>query len=188
MTDEQKQLPARTQPEPAKAVANLSVTPYKQSQEGFCGPAALKVLLSYFGKTFSEEQLATFGYTTIEHGTEHEGLIQAAKEVGGFVFAKNNGMMEELEYFNKEEKLPVIVGWFDETGDHYGVVVNITDKNIILVDPDNTKQPERWIPREVFPNIWFDFTGDDNRSVNWGWYMVITFEKKKFKVKRGYYY
>ncbi|MDO8435517.1 MAG: cysteine peptidase family C39 domain-containing protein [bacterium] len=186
--DEQKQLTPETQPEPQKNMGDLIVTHYKQTGEGYCGPAALKTLLSYFGKTFSEEQLAAFGYTTREDGTEHEGLIQTAKEVGGYVFTKNKGTLEELEYFLKEEKLPVVVGWFDETGDHYCVVVNITDKNIILVDPDNTKQPERWIPREIFPNIWFDFTGPDNRSVDWGWYMVLTFEKKKFKVKGGYYY
>lgn len=166
----------------------ISVTHFKQMREGYCGPAALKTLLSYFGKYFNEEQLAVLGYTTRDDGTEHEGLVQAVKEVGGFVFTKNNGTMEELEYFIKEEKLPVIVGWFDEDGDHYCVVVNITDKNIILVDPDNTKQPERWLNREVFPRVWFDFVGPENKIVSWGWYMVVTFEKKKFKIKGGYYY
>lgn len=167
---------------------NLRVKHFKQTQAGYCGPAALKILLSYFGKTFSEEQLASLGYTTKDRGTEHEGMIQTTKEIGGFVFAKENGTFEELEYFINEEKLPVIVGWFDETGDHYSVLVNITPKNIIIVDPDNTVQPQRWISRDTFPNIWFDFVGKDNKTVSWGWYMVVTFEKKKFKVKGGYYY
>lgn len=173
---------------PTLAHGHIPVAHLKQTQAGYCGPAALRILLSYFGKTYNEEQLAAFGYTTRDDGTEHEGLIQAAKQINGFVFAKDNGTMEELEYFIKQEKLPVIVGWFDEDGDHYSVVVNITEKNIILVDPDNTKQPERWLSREMFPRIWFDFIGKDSRVVSWGWHMVITFEKKKFNVKGGYYY
>lgn len=173
---------------PTLAHGHIPVAHLKQTQAGYCGPAALRILLSYFGKTYNENQLAAFGYTTRNDGTEHEGLIQAAKQISGFVFAKDNGTVEELEYFIKQEKLPAIVGWFDEDGDHYGVVVNMTDKNIILVDPDNTKQPERWLSREMFPRIWFDFVGPDSRVASWGWYMVITFEKKKFNIKGGYYY
>jgi hypothetical protein len=68
------------------------------------------------------------------------------------------------------------------------VVVNVTDKNIIIVDPASDED-ERWIDRETFPNIWFDFNGKDNRLVEWGWYMVATFEKKKFPIiKGGHYY
>ncbi len=130
--------------------------------------------------------MAQLSYATHDSGTEHEGIIQAVKAIGGFVFTKDDGTIEELEYFIKEEKLPVIIGWFDRDGDHYSVVVNITDKNIIIIDPA-INEPERWIDRQTFPRIWFDFVGKDNKIVSWGWYLVATFEKRKFKVK-GYYY
>lgn len=164
----------------------LVVEKYEQSK-GYCGPSSLKILLSHYGRTFTEEQLGYFCAATHDAGTEHEGMIQAAKEVGAYVFAKEEGTLEELEYFIREEQLPVVIGWFDKDGDHYSVVVSITDKNIIIVDPA-TKEPERWIDKNTFPGIWFDFIGRDNRTVSWGWYMVLTFEKKKFKVKGGYYY
>lgn len=164
----------------------LKVEPFEQSR-GLCGPASLKIMLSYFGKQFTEDQLGQLCNATIDHGTEHEGMIQAAKEINGYVFVKEDGAIEELEYFIKEEKLPVIIGWFDKDGDHYSVVVSVTDKNIIIVDPA-TNESERWLDRQIFPRIWFDFIGDDNKIVSWGWYMAVTFEKKKFKVKGGHYY
>jgi ABC-type bacteriocin/lantibiotic exporter with double-glycine peptidase domain len=171
---------------PDKNDDKIKVQPFLQTA-GLCGPASLKILLSHFGKNYTEEQLARLGGATQDSGTEHEGMIQAIKEIGGFVFSKENGTIEELGYFIKEEKLPVIIGWFDKDGDHYSVMVNITDKNIIIVDPDSN-EPERWIDREVFPDIWFDFVGKDNKTVSWNWYMVVSFEKKKFKIKGGYYY
>jgi ABC-type bacteriocin/lantibiotic exporter with double-glycine peptidase domain len=168
----------------------IKVQPFTQST-GLCGPASLKILLSYFGKNYTEEQLAQVASSIPGlgrgGGTEHEGMVQAIKEINGFVFAKENGIIEELEYFIKEEKLPVIIGWFDRNDDHYSVVVNITDKNIIIIDPA-ADEPERWLDRTVFPQIWFDFVGKDSKTVSWGWYMVVTFEKKKFKIRGGYYY
>jgi len=164
----------------------MKLTHYVQSI-GYCGPASLKILLSYFGKVFEEEELAKLALATRESGTEHEGMIQAIKEIGGHAFVKENGTLEELEYFVKKEKLPVIIGWFDKDGDHYSVVVNVTDKNVIIVDPAED-EPERWIDKETFPDVWFDFIGKDNRIVSWGWYMVVTFEKKKFDVKGGFYF
>ncbi len=162
--------------------ANIAVKNYFQTA-GLCGPASLKILFSYFGKDFTEAQLAQLASATQESGTEHEGMIKAVKEIGAYPFVKENGTIEELEYFIKEEKLPVIIGWFDKDGDHYSVVVNITDKNIIIVDPA-VNEPERWLDRETFPQIWFDFVGKDNRTVSWGWYLVATFEKKEFKIKK----
>ncbi len=175
---------------------SVYVKPFEQSK-GLCGPAALKILLSHFGKDFSEEQLARLAHATSDMGSEHEGLIEAVKELGGYVFVKEGGTIEELEYFVEKENLPVIIGWFDKdsdlyklpVGDHYSVVVSVTDKNVIIVDPQlNIEQTERWLSREIFPKIWFDFVGKDNKIVSWGWYMVVTFEKKKFDVKGGHYY
>ena len=179
-------MPAELAPTLALPDQTIAVKHFIQST-GLCGPASIKILLSYFGKEFSEAQLAQLASATTEVGTEHEGMIQALKEVDGFVFAKAGGTLEELEYFVREEKLPVIVGWFDRTGDHYSVVVNVTDKNVIMVDPA-TDEPERWVDRATFPSVWFDFIDDNNQTVSWRWYMVATFDKRRFKVKGGNYF
>lgn len=165
---------------------DIPVEHYLQSA-GLCGPASLKILLSSFGKSFSEAELAQLAQATIDQGAEHEGMIAAIKAINGYVYAKDDGTVEELGYFVRKEKLPVIIGWFDQDGDHYSVVVNITDKNIIIVDPAKNES-QRWLDKSTFPNIWFDFIGKDNKIVSWGWYMVVTFQKKKFEVKGGHYY
>lgn len=165
---------------------NIKVEHFIQTA-GLCGPASLKILLSYFGKTYSEAELAALAQATMDGGTEHEGMIAAIKSLDGYVFVKEEGTIEELEYLVRTEKLPVIIGWFDMDGDHYSVVVNVTEKNVIIVDPSED-EAERWIDKEIFPNIWFDFIGKNNRIVSWGWYMVVTFEKRKFNIKGGHYY
>ena len=168
----------------------IAVKKYLQST-GLCGPASLKILLSHFGKDFSESDLAGLASAAagLERGmgTEHEGMINAAKAIGGFVFAKDEGTVEELGYFVVKEKLPAIIGWFDRDDDHYSVVVSITDQHIIIVDPASD-EPERWLDRKTFPKIWFDFVGKDDKTVSWGWYMVVTLEKKKFEITGGKYF
>jgi len=67
------------------------------------------------------------------------------------------------------------------------VVVDVNKKDIVTIDPIDSKT-ERKLNKKTFPNIWFDFVGKDNRTVSWGWYMVVSFKKKKFKIKGGYYY
>ena len=154
---------------------------------GLCGPSSLRALLSYFGRSYSEDELAQLASATMSDGTEHEGMISAAKSLGAFVFVKENGSLDELEYFVKKEKLPVIIGWFDKDGDHYSVVVNVTEKNVIIVDPAS-EDDERWLNRATFSKIWFDFIGKNNNIVSWGWHMVVTFQKRKFELKGGHYY
>ena len=83
--------------------------------------------------------------------------------------------------------MPVIIGWFDRDGDHYSVVVSVTDNNVIIVDPASN-EPERWLDRATFPKIWFDFIGADDRIVSWGWYLVVTFDKRRFDIQGGHYY
>lgn len=168
----------------------VSVKKFRQST-GLCGPASLKILLSHFDKDYSEGQLAQLAHAVDGlkrgSGTEHEGMIEAIKEINGFVFTKEEGTVEELAYLVNKEKLPVIIGWFDKDGDHYSVVVSVTDKNIVIIDPASD-EPKRWFDRQVFPNIWFDFVGPDDKIVCWGWYMAVTFIKRKFEIGGGHYY
>lgn len=169
--------------------------PYKHypQSEAYCGPASLRILLSYFDKNYSEDELARLCRTTREEGTEHQGMIDGARAVGGFVFAKENGKINEIEYFVTKKKLPLIVGWFDRDGDHFSVVVGTTKKHLIFADPGwNSKR--RYIEKELFTKtplsngVWFDFVGLDSKIVSWGWYMVVTFDKQKFDLPGGTYY
>lgn len=138
-----------------------------------CGPASLKIALSAFRKNFTEEDLAKLADASIQHGTEHEGLVRAAQHLGAIVVEKEGGTLEEIAQLVKSG-VPVIVGWFAEDGDHYSVVVDVTPEYLIISDP-HWDMPERFIDREHFENVWFDFVGSENRITSWKWYMAIRF-------------
>jgi len=171
----------------------VNVKPFQQSPD-FCGPGAVIIAASAFGKEASEETLAKVAGTETEEiqgfrggGTEHEGVIAAAKSLGFHVFTKEEGTLKDLEYFIEEEHVPVVVGWFDRDDDHYSVVVGMTDTDLILAD-SSSEGPERRIEKEHFARVWFDFVGKGNHKVSWGWYMVITPEKREFKIEGGTYH
>ncbi len=152
-----------------------------------CGPGALAIALSAFGVDVSEEELARLAGSLQGpergSGTEHEGMVAAAEALGCSVCTKEEATIADLKYFINEEHLPVIVGWFDRDDDHYSVVIEVTDTEIVLAD-SSSEGPERRISRELFPKVWFDFVGAGNHKVSWGWLMVMSREPLEFaKVK-----
>ena len=74
----------------------LAITPYRQQQSGLCGPAALKMVLSYFGIEKNEEELAMLSEATPEKGVEAQGLIHAAKQLGLQGFYKDHAMLDDI--------------------------------------------------------------------------------------------
>lgn len=59
----------------------LDVKPFRQSLN-LCGPAALKMVLDFYGLEKSEEELARLTRASLEHGTSGENLIAAARQLG----------------------------------------------------------------------------------------------------------
>ena len=152
----------------------IQVKHFRQTP-GFCGPASLKILFSHYGQDYSENKLAKLAHATRQYGTEHEGLIEAAKKLGAQVFEKEHATIKDLATYLKKDT-PVIVGWFsnhNSLGDHYSVVIGLTDTHVILSDPERDRAITK-IKRDDFKNCWFDFVGQDNKTVSWGWLMGIS--------------
>lgn len=143
----------------------------------YCGPASLRSLLSYFKKTVSEKRLVRLAGSSREKGTSHEGMVRALKALGGSVFVKSGGTIGEIRYFTAEKRLPVVVNWFDKNEGHYSVVVAVTAKNVIMVDPA-AQRPERRLKRDFFQRVWFDFVGPAYTKAVWRWYVVVSFKKR----------
>src|SRR3989338_2589289 len=150
----------------------LNVKPFRQTT-GLCGPASLKIALSYFGREYSESHLAELSAATTQHGTEHADLIKAVKQLGGAVITNEHASISDVENLVVKQKLPVIIGWFDEDEDHYSVVVGATPKYLITQDPE--VGGIRRLPKSKFPAIWFDFVGPENKIVSWVWFLAIIF-------------
>ena len=177
----------------------LRLKPYPQ-RAGYCGAASLKILSGYFGKEYGEIMLARLCGTTVENGTDHDGLITGAQKIGATVFAKSGGSVRELRYFILERKLPVLVGWFlhdhDVHTDHFSVACHLSKRYIHLMDPYfkkgrrskyGCKNGKRKMSIRNFLEQWYDFDTPENLRVE-RWYMVINFQGLKFSFPRGINY
>lgn len=124
---------------------------------GLCGPASLKMVLDFYGKEFSEKELARASGYCPEQGTNPQGILSAAKKLGFQGLLREKSSLDELEaIINKG--IPVIVDWFWEDEGHYSVVVGFNKKNIILADPSLKRL--RKMEKEKFLRVWFDFEPD----------------------------
>lgn len=154
----------------------LRLKPFLQST-AFCGPASLKIILSYFGKNYTEPELARLASATKEHGTFHTGLIEAAKKCGAKTFAKEKGTLKELETWLYKKNIPVLIGWYDtsgEEGDHYSVVYHISKHYIYMMDPA-TNSGYRKMSIKKFLSYWYDFEDDKNTLKIHRWFMTLWF-------------
>lgn len=145
----------------------LDVKPFQmRPNSGFCGPASLKIVLSYYGLKKSEKKLAELCRTSNQLGTKNIRIKIAAERLGLTAVVKNNSNLRSIESWLKSG-VPIIVNWFttgrpeyadiDVPGGHYSVVTGIDDKFIYLQDPEIGKI--RRIKRAEFMRVWFDFPG-----------------------------
>ncbi len=146
----------------------LKVKPFQEKlYHGYCGPATLKILLSYYGIDKTERELAKMAGWNKDLGIDDEGIKATAVALGFRVKIKNNSSFKDIEIW-LEKGVPVIVDWFtrgrgdypdSETADgHYSVVMGLDDRFIYLQDPEIGKM--RKIKRYDFMRVWFDFKGD----------------------------
>ena len=146
------------------------LTPFRQSP-GLCGPASLKIVLSHYGVDKSELDLALLSDATPDKGTNHEGLVKAAKSLGAVVSTKENATMDDIR-IHVENDIPVIVGWWSGTEDHFSVVYEVGKAKIYMMDPE-AQSGIRILPIEDFEKLWHDLDGDDNHPVQ-RWMMTIS--------------
>lgn len=138
----------------------------EQKQSSTCGPAALRILLSYFGIDKSEAYLSRLCKTTEKFGTHPKMLVSALRKSGfktkSGSWGNKKSCWKILSYWINKRELPVIVDWFSQTDGHYSVVIRLTKTRIWLADPEPRPKKERvrklhW---DDFFRVWFDFEGD----------------------------
>jgi ABC-type bacteriocin/lantibiotic exporter with double-glycine peptidase domain len=133
----------------------LDVKPIKQS-ENFCGPASLKMVLSYYGVDRSEGYLARLAKASKVYGTKSENIVATAEKFGFGSYFKDNSSLDELEELVEKDKIPVIFNWFCEYGyGHYSVATGVKKKNLYYVEPLFGSIEK--MPKEDFLYRWFDY-------------------------------
>ncbi|MCI0479111.1 cysteine peptidase family C39 domain-containing protein [Candidatus Uhrbacteria bacterium] len=150
----------------------ISLNPFRQST-GLCGPASLKILLDFYGRTFTEEELAELCEATAEYGTDHANMVEAVRALGGEPVAKSDATLDDIREAVRRG-IPVVVGWystFGEPDDHYSVVYAIDDATISMMDPERDEGSVT-MPLDEFDKAWHDFDGPENVRVD-RWMMTI---------------
>lgn len=135
----------------------LYVKPFRQ-RTGYCGPAALKMVLGFFGVKKSETALAKMTNCKRSEGIEAEEIVKAVKKMGFKGFYKDFSTFGDLKKYVLKKKIPVIVEWFSDDDGHYSVAVDIDKENIYLQDPQIGYL--RAVKLKTFKTIWFSFPGD----------------------------
>jgi len=139
----------------------IKIKPFKQSP-GFCGPACLKMIFSYYGVEKSEKELARISKCSRKMGVNAKGLLSAARLLGFKGAVRDYSSFEEIESYLKKN-VPVIVAWFSTDEKHYSVVVDIDREYIYLQDPEIGRV--RKLELGIFKKTWFDFPGEFIKSI-----------------------
>lgn len=142
----------------------LKIEPFKQTDDSRCGPASIKMILSFYGLNVSEDELCDRCNWTYELGCTDFQMKEAIESYGFECIIFNDSSLENIEDWIQRE-IPVIVDWFSpgiDFGDipngHSSVVVNIDKEFIYLFDPELGGL--RVIKREEFMRVWFDWRED----------------------------
>jgi ABC-type bacteriocin/lantibiotic exporter with double-glycine peptidase domain len=146
----------------------LQVKPFQETLHGgYCGPASLKMVMDYFGKDVSEEEVAEKCGRDSELGTDGLSIKNATEEYGFNVEIQNNSSFDDIAKW-LDRGVPIIVNWFtrgrsdyDDSqvpDGHYSVVVGLDDESIYIQDPEIGDG--RIINRDDFYRVWFDFKGN----------------------------
>ena len=146
----------------------LPVKPFQETLHGgYCGPASLKMILSYYNLEKDEEEIAKKCKRNPNLGTDDKAIKETAESYGFTVEIKNEASFEDIQKW-LDKKVPVIVNWFtrgrsdynnSEVPDgHYSVVVGLNKEHIFLQDPEIGEL--RTLNRDDFMSVWFDFKKD----------------------------
>lgn len=145
----------------------IEIVPFKQTDNSRCGPASIKMILSYYGIEASEDEICERCGHTYELGCTNVQMVEALESYGLISFIEENSSFEEIEHW-LSQGYPVIVDWFspgdplDPTPEmpngHASVVVDLDIENITLIDPEIGGL--RKIKREEFMRVWFDWVDD----------------------------
>lgn len=138
----------------------LAIKPFRQTA-GLCGPASLKIAMSFFGVHVSEARLTKLAGANTKDGVDAKGLVRAARALGFRARLRDLLTIEDLRK-SVAKNIPVIVDWFSVSDGHYSVVVGVDKENVFLADPELGQT--RAMRHQEFLHIWFDYAGYPPRN------------------------
>ena len=135
----------------------LNVPIFRQTDDSRCGPACIKMVLSYYGLEVTEDEVCERCNWTYELGCTDIQMKAAIESYGFKCHVKEDTTLEDLEYL-VSIGVPVIVNWFSTDCGHSSIVVDIDEQGVYLLDPEIGDV--RSFPRDVFLRVWLDWRED----------------------------
>ena len=134
----------------------MKFKPLKQRDHYSCGPTSLAMLAKFFKLDISLKEIEKITRYYQRKGLSHRELLESAKKIG---FRTKEVRFKSWASLKKAFNNPgsaIIVSWMlkGHTG-HFSVVDKITDKYIVLADPNDGKLKK--INKIEFLQLWFDY-------------------------------
>ena len=133
----------------------LPVGAFRQTA-GFCGPAALKIVLDYYQRIFTEKTLSRMCQATAA-GTNPDKIVAAAQKLGMKAYQKEKMTAEEVKKLVRQGT-PVIANFQlkPKLGEgHYAVIIGSGKDTFILADPQEDLG-YREVKVKDFMELWYE--------------------------------
>lgn len=138
----------------------------KQKTNYTCGPASLRTIFYFYGKSISERELVKVGNIGIE-GTDFPTMKKLARKYGFSFYSQENGHLKLIEKY-LESNIPVLVCYQDYgvangKNGHYAVITGINKDWIEIADPSNYFEGDyqrfaekKRMRKDIFLGRWFE--------------------------------
>ena len=150
---------------------DIEVEKYIQSKKWSCGPAALKILLSYYGTEVSEEELIELSGTNETQGATHDGLISAVKAFGFSPYSSENTDDSVLLRFLGNHE-PVLIDFQGNNGGHYVVGTAFSSQRIHIQDPRTSGENHYTLDFNLFKARWYSVEYGTRKFIN-RWMLAV---------------
>jgi len=145
----------------------------RQTTDYSCGAAALRAVLSHWGRDVDEAKLMELLHTSSEVGTYPEDIAKGARSLGFDAEVIDNLTLDQLERLTAEG-YPVIAlaqVWLSERdagrplediwdNGHYVVVLGVDQDHVYFQDPF-IQMSKAFVPRKTFEDHWHQVMGGD---------------------------
>ncbi len=123
-------------PEQVENINTLDVPYLSQTENNWCGPASLAMVLNYWGVSVTQEEIAPFIINPYDNLTHSDDIVEYAENLG-FIAFYGSITIEELKEKISNEHPVIVLQWFspDYRVGHFRVVIGYDEQKIITHDP-----------------------------------------------------
>jgi len=154
----------------------MKIKPIKQRGSSSCGPACIKMAISYFNLPVSLNKINSVSKYHKKGGLYNQDLVKTLETLGIKTKVLNNATWSDLINYNKRDNV-IIVSWMLKGYiGHFSVLDKVTPKAIYLAEPERGKIIK--LDKLIFLRLWFDYDPkwypEKNTDINLRWMVIVS--------------